>query len=114
MLYVISNILTEISKISNKLPSIDPQFFFGKIRLLPWSEHIRMEGALVVSAFFFLIGCSRTKRENTSTDTMNNVVLEFQEETSSTCAKSIQHISLVKRALTYSLGNLRRLFLNFV
>ena len=90
---------------------MDPQFFFGKIRLLPWSENIRIEGALVVSAFLFLIGCSRTKRENTSTDTMNNVVLEFQEET---CAKSIHHISLVKWALTYSLGNLRRLFLNFV
>ena len=84
------------------------------MRLLPWSERIRMKAAVVVAAFLFLIGCTRTKRENSSTDTMRNFVLEFQEERLSTCAKSIHHISLIKRASTCGFGNSRQQFLTFV
>ena len=73
-----------------------------------------MKSTLVVSAFLFLIGCTRTKRDNTSTNTIRNFVLDNQEESLSTCAKSIHHKSLIKRALTCSLGKLHRRFLNFI
>ena len=73
-----------------------------------------MKAALVVSALLLTIACTRTEREITSTDTMRNFVLELQEECLSAYAKSIHHMSLLKRALSCSLGSLRRRFLIFV
>ena len=94
MVFVKSNILTKISKTYKNSFSLSANKFVGKIRFLPLSVHIVIKAALLVSALLFLIGCTRTKREKMSTDTIRNLALELQEENLSTCAKSIHHISL--------------------